>query len=98
MFLAISLSVLVVTVQTAAAAYAVRGRLTGSDASSFLRGQIITGVVCVLIVSVVVFWVSVSVTRPLRETLAFLRRLLDRDLSARIDVDGRDEVGRIGAG
>ncbi|GAA3341027.1 hypothetical protein GCM10020358_30820 [Amorphoplanes nipponensis] len=98
MTLAISLSALVVLVTTVAAWYFSRDRLSAAEAASFLRSQIITGLVCILVVSLVVYWVSVSVTRPLRQTLAFLQRLLERDLSTRMEVDGRDEVGRIGAG
>jgi methyl-accepting chemotaxis protein len=98
MTLAISLSTLVVIVMTVAARYFSRDLLDRDEAASFLRNQIITGVVCIVVVSLVVYWVAVSVTQPLRRTLAFLERLLDRDLSARLEVDGRDEVGRIGAG
>ncbi|GGQ55113.1 hypothetical protein GCM10010166_25280 [Couchioplanes caeruleus subsp. azureus] len=98
MTLAISLSALVVTIETIAAVILVGDGLTGPEFDAFLRRQLVVGVVAILVVSLVVFWVSLSVTRPLRDTLAFLNRLVARDLSARMPVDGRDEVGKIAEG
>ncbi|GIH93046.1 hypothetical protein Psi01_36760 [Planobispora siamensis] len=98
MTLAISLSALVVTIQTVAAVRFARDHLAPAEFDEFVSSQLTVGVVSVLVVSAVVFWVSLSVTRPLRETLAFLNRLVSRDLTARIAVDGRDEVGQIGHG
>ncbi|MEV4637553.1 methyl-accepting chemotaxis protein [Actinoplanes sp. NPDC049548] len=98
MFLAISLSALVVVIQTVAAMIFTADTLTDAQHDAFLRRQLTVGVISVLLVSLVVFWVSLSVTRPLRDTLAFLNRLVARDLSSRMPVDGRDEVGRIAEG
>ncbi|MEV8507959.1 methyl-accepting chemotaxis protein [Actinoplanes sp. NPDC051475] len=98
MTLATSLSALVVAIQTVAAMIFTRDTLTDAQFDSFLRRQLAVGVVSVLVVSLVVFWVSLAVTRPLRDTLAFLNRLVARDLSTRMPVDGRDEVGRIAEG
>ncbi|MFI7597452.1 methyl-accepting chemotaxis protein [Actinoplanes sp. NPDC049681] len=98
MTLATSLSALVVAIQTVAAMIFTRDTLTDAQFDAFLRRQLTVGVVSILVVSLVVFWVSLAVTRPLRETLAFLNRLVARDLSTRMPVDGRDEVGRIAEG
>ncbi|MBG0831976.1 methyl-accepting chemotaxis protein [Planomonospora sp. ID67723] len=98
MFLAISLSTLVVVIQTAGAMFFVQDHLPAARSDEFLRYQVTIGAISVLVVSAVVFWVTISVTAPLRQTLAFLNRLVTRDLTARMPIDGRDEVGQIGAG
>lgn len=49
----------------------------------------------VLVALAVAYGVTRSVTRPLGEATAAARRLAEGDLSARIEVRGRDEVGQL---
>ncbi|WP_433789339.1 methyl-accepting chemotaxis protein [Actinoplanes sp. CA-252034] len=50
----------------------------------------------VLVAVLMGFWVTRSVVGPLATVVAALRRLADRDLTVSVDLNRRDELGRLG--
>ncbi|WP_433058802.1 methyl-accepting chemotaxis protein [Dactylosporangium sp. CS-033363] len=59
-----------------------------------ILGMILAAVV---LAAILVSVLSRTISRPLRETVRVLESVAEGDLSGRLDVRGRDEVGRMGA-
>lgn len=67
--------------------------------SSSDSNLLVLGLVALLIAAVAGTWVVRSVTRPLdrvEDVLAYVSLMEEGDLTARLDVDGHDPVGRVG--
>ena len=89
------LVIFVVSSQIAGTVWFLPVHLSAQQRSDFVRNELLFGLFNTAVVLVVIQWVAHSITLPLRETRAFLARLVNRDLSARIVEDGRDEIGQI---
>lgn len=79
-----------------------QGRLmekSGQDAAStYVNGRnlmIAVGLAALAIGAGAAFWVTRSITRPVNVAVAVANQLANGDLSARIDVTGKDEVGQL---
>ncbi|GAB1693686.1 methyl-accepting chemotaxis protein [Krasilnikovia sp. M28-CT-15] len=75
-----------------------KGKVPDEVRDGMVRTMGTLSVVATVVIVLIVWWVAASITQPLRATLAFLKRIVARDLTGRIRVDGRDEVGQIAAG
>ena len=61
------------------------------------RRNIVIVLIAMLFVAVgLAFWLSGKITRPLRRTVSVLDKVAGGDLTGRIDVQSRDEVGQMG--
>ena len=49
----------------------------------------------VVVASFLAWWITGMVTRPVNEAASVARRIADGDLSARLQVDGHDEIGQL---
>jgi methyl-accepting chemotaxis protein len=95
--LALSLGLMIIVVHDIAAFAAVRGSLRPAEYGAFVRHLLVISVVTELVTLAVVGWATTDTTRPLRQVLAYVERLAQRDLRPRAHVEGRDEVARIAA-
>ncbi len=83
-----------VATATAAAQTAEAEAATASRDARY--GMIAAGLVCLLLAAVLAVVVTRTITQPLVRTVATLRRVADRDLTARVDPSGRDELAELG--
>ncbi|MCW2567400.1 MAG: Methyl-accepting chemotaxis protein [Mycobacterium sp.] len=65
-------------------------------AGGFLVIMVIMCALAILIATVVAWWITRSITRPLAEAGTVLAAVADGDLTRRIDVTSKDEVGQMG--
>ncbi|MFC4058932.1 methyl-accepting chemotaxis protein [Planomonospora corallina] len=73
-----------------AAAAAADARAASESSMRLMLGA---GALCLLLAAVLAVTVTRSITRPLAATVATLRTIAAKDLTARIDVSRRDELG-----
>ena len=95
--LAVSLGVLLLTVEIAACLVWAHGRLPAGQVAG-LRTHLLIVAVCVEAFAImVVWWATGSITRPLGQAVEVLERVAAGDLTARLQVSNRDELGRMAA-
>jgi methyl-accepting chemotaxis protein len=95
--LAVSLGVLLLTVEIAACLVWADGRLPAGQVAG-LRTYLLIVAVCVEAFAImVVWWATGSITRPLGQAVEVLERVAAGDLTARLQVSNRDELGRMAA-
>ena len=68
----------------------------GKAATALQNNLIVVGCIAVLLVVVIAFALSGSVTKPVRKAVDVLAGVAEGDLTARIEVQSRDEIGRMG--
>jgi methyl-accepting chemotaxis protein len=93
--LAVALGVLLLTIEVAVSLWWVRGRVPAADAAQF-RGLLLTVAAATEAFAIaVVLWATTSITQPLRQAVSVLDRVAAGDLTARLDIANRDELGRM---
>lgn len=76
--------------------YADRATVAGRDAQSSARLlTILVSGISLLLCTGFAWWVTASITKPLREAVAFARRVAEGDLSVAAEVHSSDEVGQL---
>jgi methyl-accepting chemotaxis protein len=72
---------------------------TARDAHAMYTGtltlMLVLGAVMLAIACALAWWISASITRPLRRALDVATAVADGDLTTRVDVDGTCEVGQL---
>jgi methyl-accepting chemotaxis protein len=72
---------------------------TARDAHAMYTGtrtlMLVLGAVMLAIACALAWWISASITRPLRRALDVATAVADGDLTVRVDVDGTCEVGQL---
>jgi methyl-accepting chemotaxis protein len=95
--LAVALGLLLLTVEITAALGWAHGRVSAADLSSFRRYLIGVAAGTEAVAIAVVWWATTSITRPLRTAVGVLDRLAAGDLTVRLKIQNRDEVGLLAA-
>jgi methyl-accepting chemotaxis protein len=62
---------------------------------ALIRSIVIAGVVIALLVAIVAVFMAVTISRPMLKGVEFARQVAEGDLSARIDVHQKDEIGML---
>jgi methyl-accepting chemotaxis protein len=93
--LAVALGVLLLTVEVAVSLSWVRGRVSAAEQREFHWLLLLVAAGTEAFAIVVVLWATTSITRPLRQAVAVLDRVAAGDLTARLDIPNRDELGRM---
>lgn len=71
------------------------GKESAEEYASADREMLIISIAAVLIGLGAAFWITIGITRPLNEAVAVANLLAEGDLNAKIEVNGRDETGRL---
>jgi methyl-accepting chemotaxis protein len=95
--LAVALGVLLLTVQVGASLMWVRGRVSAAEMTAFRTYLVAIAMVTEAVAIAVVWWATTSITRPLRQVVDVLDQVVRGDLTARLDIPNRDELGRMAA-
>ncbi|MYL85200.1 HAMP domain-containing protein [Desulfovibrio aerotolerans] len=66
-----------------------------ADAASRQTTLMVVAGLCVVLSALLGTLITLSITRPLRQGVAFARAVADGDMQARLDVAGRDEIGTL---
>jgi methyl-accepting chemotaxis protein len=93
--LAVALGLLLLVVEIVAALAWVRGHLTADQTASFRWYLVSVAAATETLAIVVVWWATTSITRPLVHAVKVLDRVADGDLTARLDIANRDELGQL---
>ena len=64
-------------------------------ANSFLRLSFILMVIALFLVILVVFFIARAITIPLNQGVVFAEEITNGNLDARLDLDGKDEIGKL---
>ena len=80
--------------------YQSKGMMKAGEEAGLLATQtqnltLVLGLVAVVLAALFGYWVTRSITKPLNETVGFADALAEGDLTVRIDVDSKDETGRL---
>jgi methyl-accepting chemotaxis protein len=94
-FLAVALGLLLLTVEVIAALSWVSDRLPAEQVASFRMFLIAVAATTESFAIVVVLWATTSITRPLRRTVEALDQIAKGDLTVKLDVPNRDELGKL---
>jgi methyl-accepting chemotaxis protein len=93
--LAVALGVLLLTVEVAVSLWWVSGRVPPAAAAQFRNLLLTVAAATEALAIAVVLWATTSITQPLRQAVSVLDRVAAGDLTTRLDIANRDELGRM---
>ena len=68
----------------------------GAAATRLRNFTLLIGGIAAALIVVIARWIAAGISRPLRKSVAVLERVADGDLTQRLALDSRDEIGRMG--
>lgn len=69
--------------------------IMNSSLSSFKTFIVIISIVLILIGTTIAFLIITGITKPVNQTIKFAEKLSSGDLNAKINIDRKDEIGRL---